>query len=96
MTARKSAIQTATADLAALGWVLNPKTLCASYAIKGMGSIHLRCSDPREYGRDMLTVRALKVHRLDLASAAADLAAASNYADEVRAILDTLHATLAR
>lgn len=94
MTPRKVAIQTATDELAALGWKLNPKTLCASYAIREMGSIHLRCSDPREYGRDVMTVRAVKVHRLDLASVSSDFAAASNSSDAVREILDRLHAAL--
>lgn len=95
MTDRKTAIQNAAAQLASIGWVLNPKTLTARYEIKGFGSIHLRCSDPREYGRDLMTVRAVRVHRLDLGPVAADFAAASNSSDEVRAILDTLHAVLA-
>lgn len=95
MIDRKTAISTATAQLATLGWVLNPKTLTARYEIQGFGSIHLRCSDPREYGRDLMTVRAVKVHRLDLGSVGSDFAAASASSDEVRAILDSLHATLA-
>lgn len=94
MTDRKTAIQTATAQLASIGWVLNPKTLTARYEVRGFGSIHLRCSDPREYGRDLMTVRAVRVHRLDLGHVAADFAAAYNSSEEVRLILDELHATL--
>lgn len=94
-TTRKAAIATATAQLASIGWVLNPKTLTARYQIRGFGSIHLRCSDPREYGRDVMTVRAVRVHRMDLADVAADFAAASNSSAEVRLILNSLQAAIA-
>lgn len=83
----------AIARIAALGWVVNPRTLIARYEVKGCGTLHLRCADPREYGRDNLTFRAARVHIADLSGVAADLNAASASACGVRVVFDALYSS---